>query len=77
MGSTYYHCCMSLEAVERALIDNTYEDLFLVVDGKPVTRSQLLEAFNEATKKGYTVLPPCDNVNEKGMCAGHPDPIEA
>ena len=76
MGSTYYHCCISLEAVERALIDNTYEDLFLVVDGKQATRSQLLEAFNEATKKGYTVLPPCDNVRADGRCAGHPDPIK-
>jgi hypothetical protein len=67
---------MSLEALERALIDNTYEDLFLVVDGKQATRSQLIEAFNEATKKGYTVLPPCDNVGADGRCAGHSDPIE-
>lgn len=76
MGSTYYHVCISTNAIERALIDNTYEYLCLLVDGKPATRSQLLEALNEAREKGYTALPPCDNVSESGHCAGHPDPID-
>lgn len=71
MGMT--HVCIALRAVERALIDNTYEDLFLTIDDRPVTRSELLEAFNDATAKGYDVLPPCDNVTETGHCAGHPD----
>ena len=76
MGSTHYHICISTDAIERALIDNTYEELYLLVDGKPATRSQLLEALNDARDKGYTALPPCDNVGATGHCAGHPDPIE-
>lgn len=67
------HICIALRSVERALIDNTYDDLCLMVDDRPATRSELLAAFNDATAKGYDVLPPCDNVTKTGHCAGHPD----
>lgn len=70
--STFYHVCMSIAALERHVIDNTYHDLFLMVDGKPATREQLIDSINAAQKMGYTMIPPCDNVTSTGHCAGHP-----
>jgi len=73
MGTRRYHIHYKLETLERALIDNTYEDLFLVINGRPATRKELIGVYNECLNKGYTVLPPCDNVDETGRCAGHED----
>ena len=73
---TQYHIHYKLETIERALIDNTYDELFLTVDDRPVTRKELVDVYNECLNKGDTVLPPCDNVDKTGRCAGHPDPIE-
>ena len=36
------------------------------------TVTELRAAFREARAKGYEVLPPCDNIDERGMCKGHP-----
>ena len=69
--STHYHVCMSVESLERHVIDNTYHGLFLIND-KPATREQLIESINAARKMGYTMIPPCDNVTVTGHCAGHP-----
>lgn len=49
----------------------------LSIDGKPVTAAQLRVACFDARNRGLEVLPPCDNVDERGRCAGHappPDP---
>jgi hypothetical protein len=64
---TQYHIHYKLETIERALIDNTYDELFLTVDDRPVTRKELVDVYNECLNKGYTVLPPCDNVDETIM----------
>ena len=71
--STHYHVCISIDALERHAIDNTYHDLFLMNDDKPATREQLIESINAARKAGYEVIPPCDNVTAAGHCAGHSD----
>lgn len=71
--STLYHVCMSVDSLERHVIDNTYHDLFLMCDDKPATREQLIESINTARKMGYTMIPPCDNVTATGQCAGHPN----
>ena len=38
---------------------------------RPATYKEVKEAVEDARKKGYTVLPPCDNVDERGHCLGH------
>lgn len=40
-------------------------------DGTQASRSEILQAIEDAEAKGYTVLPPCDNVTATGHCAGH------
>lgn len=72
MATTYYHVCIGVDALERAVIDNTYDDLFLLIDDRPAKREELIEAINSARSKGYDVIPPCDNVKSTGHCAGHP-----
>lgn len=74
--STHYHVCISIAAVQKHLSRGTHDKLFLMIDDKPATAQQLSEAVVEALAKGYTVLPPCDNVTATGHCAGHPDTEE-
>ena len=74
--STHYHVCISIEAVQKHLAHGTHDQLFLMIDDKPATAQQLSEAVVEALAKGYTVIPPCDNVTDTGHCAGHPDTEE-
>ena len=52
------------------LVRNAHDDLFLTVDDRPATKAEILEVVIEAMAKGYEVLPPCDNVDEKGRCKG-------
>lgn len=43
-------------------------------DDTPATMQEIRAAIVEAKAKGYTVLPPCDNVTSTGHCAGHDVP---
>ncbi len=65
-----FHVCYNLEHVKKMLWED-HESLFLTVDGRPATREEILENVKNAVAKGYTVLPPCDNINETGHCKGH------
>jgi len=41
-------------------------------DGVPVPWWQLRSLCAEYRAKGFEVFPPCDNVDERGVCQGHP-----
>lgn len=71
MTTIMFHVHYTLACVEKALLENRHEDLFLEVDGRPATRKEILRIFEECTFKGYSNLPPCDNVDETGKCLGH------
>jgi len=43
------------------------------VDGRRPTLREVQRAVGLALNKGYEVIPPCDNVNERGLCRGHED----
>lgn len=45
----------------------------ITVDGKPISLAEFKRLCADARAKGYTVIPPCDNVKPNGHCAGHPD----
>lgn len=45
----------------------------VTVDGQPISVERFRLICGEARAKGYKVVPPCDNVNELGMCLGHED----
>ena len=69
--ATHRHICYNLQVVKNALAEDKHESLFLVVDGRPATKQEILDEVIEAMGNGYEVLPPCDNVDSKGHCAGH------
>lgn len=46
----------------------------LTVDGEQVTVGQLRIACHNARLEGLRVLPPCDNTEPDGSCAGHATP---
>lgn len=71
MTRTQYHVCYNLEHVQKILLRDKHDSLFLTVDGRPATKAEIAEVVFEAISKGYEVLPPCDNVTETGRCAGH------
>lgn len=43
----------------------------VTVDDKPVTLAEFKRLCADARAKGYSVIPPCDNVKPNGHCAGH------
>ena len=67
----HYHVCQSIAGLERLMKQGKKIDWLLNDDGRPATYEELRAAIEEAKAKGYTVLPPCDNVNSTGHCLGH------
>jgi hypothetical protein len=66
--STTHHCCITLEGA----LEN-WKYMTTTVNGKKrrATLKEVKASVEEARSKGYTVLPPCDNVDERGRCKGH------
>ena len=73
--TTQHHVCVSLAHVNKMLSQDNHGSLCLQVEDDGVwrsaTKSDVFSAAMEAAAKGYDVLPPCDNVDEKGHCKGH------
>lgn len=65
-----YCICQSIAGLKRAM-DVCEITWLLKEDGTIASRSELIQAITDAEAKGYTVLPPCDNVTSTGHCAGH------
>jgi len=72
---TRYCMCQSIAGLER-LIARGEKTWLMHEDGTPATMQEICAAIVEAKAKGYTVLPPCDNVTSTGHCAGHDVPDE-
>jgi hypothetical protein len=72
--STTFHVALSVD-VDR------YDDSALrarwirglKIAGKRATVKSLRRACGAARAKGLEVFPPCDNVDARGYCQGHPD----
>ncbi len=59
----------------QAFLGKPDADLYGLVfddDHKYIPPSKLRRMLIEAQAKGYAVLPMCGNVDETGMCLGHP-----
>jgi len=67
----YTHICQSIAGLERLMKQGKMIDWLLNDDGRPATYDEMRAAIKEAKEKGYTVLPPCDNVDSTGHCQGH------
>ncbi len=65
-----FHICQSIAGLER-LMKKRKKITWLTIDGRSATNKELREVIKEAKSKGYTVIPPCDNVKPTGHCAGH------
>ena len=64
--------CQSIAGLER-LVERGEEITWLTnTDGTKATMQDIRAAIVEAKSKGYTVLPPCDNIDDTGHCTGHP-----
>lgn len=70
MTKTKFHVCQSIAGLEN-LMKNGRTIEWLMIDDRPATVEELRKAIREAKARGYTVLPPCDNVTSTGHCAGH------
>jgi len=64
-----FHVCMNLDTLEQKLMAD--EPTYLMVGERFATKKEIWENIYAALAKGYTVLPPCDNVDETGHCKGH------
>jgi hypothetical protein len=70
--------CQSIAGLERLIAEGEEITWLSNSDGSLATMQEVCSAIVEAKAKGYTVLPPCDNVTSTGHCAGHdvPDEVE-
>lgn len=66
-----YCIAQSIAGLERMIAKGETIDWLTQDDGTPATMQEICAAIVEAKAKGYTVLPPCDNVNETGHCRGY------
>lgn len=68
---TQYHSCITFEGALK-----NYKCMIVTENGKqrPAELLEVVDAIADARKKGYTVLPPCENVDECGYCKGHEIP---
>lgn len=66
--SKRYHVCSTFEGAIKH-----YKYMTVTENGteRPATLREVKKAVEEAKSKGYEVIPPCDNVDERGMCMGH------
>jgi hypothetical protein len=68
--SNHFHICISFAGALN------HPECLTVGEGineRQATKKEIIEAIEDAKKKGYVVLPPCDNVDERGYCKGHQD----
>lgn len=70
-GSKRYCLCTSLAGLELLIARGDEITWLTHDDGTPATLQEICAAIVEAKAKGYTVLPPCDNVDDTGHCRGH------
>ena len=68
--SKYHHICQSIAGLEEHM-KNRRKIVWMTIDDRPATYAELREAIKEAKAKGYDVIPPCNNVDERGHCKGH------
>lgn len=70
----YFHIAVAT-VYHRRMIHNHWkevrEDYTNAETGKPVTKRQAWNYIKGLEKKGYRVVPPCDNIKSDGTCAGH------
>ena len=70
---TRYCICQSIPALTRMIAKGIEIDwLFDGETHKQLTTQEICEVIVECKAKGYSVIPPCDNITSTGHCAGHP-----
>lgn len=69
-----YHVSQSIAGLERLIAAGKTIDWLENEEGDQATMEEICAAIVDAKAKGYTVLPPCDNVKSTGHCAGHDIP---
>ena len=68
----YYHICQPLDVIQRFALEGRMKDICIVhEDGTPITEKEVYELVREEKAKGREFFTGCDNVDSRGMCAGH------
>ena len=65
---TTYHIAFAIPFIRRKAM-NEWDELKPFV--RPKNKKSFLSALDELEKKGYEVVPPCDNYGKDGTCQGH------
>jgi hypothetical protein len=67
------HMSLSVD-VDRfpdSYIKKHYDGILKRADGTRVSWHELRALCSEYRAQGFEAFPPCDNVNERGLCQGH------
>jgi len=68
---TRHHLVVSIAGLKRQLEKNEGWQVLMNDDGIPLTMYETFEEIKSAEELGYTVIPMCDNIDERGHCKGH------
>ena len=69
-----FHIALDLDYAEKLLAEHQHGNSQLFQNSKTGEYCSDEKAFAKITeykKLGYTVIPPCDNIDADGCCAGH------
>jgi len=66
-----YCICQSLKSLKELVAEGETIDWLINSNGQPANEQEINAAITDAEAKGYTVLPPCNNIKSTGHCAGH------
>jgi len=64
-----YHIAQSIRGLLRTP-KRLWPDMFQI-DGHSPSLREIQREVGLALNKGFEVIPPCNNVDARGMCAGH------
>lgn len=76
---THFHTPLSIQEgiLEFADDPRALDDLYIEQRTRRRLPGEVVLAMGQALRdQGFTVVPACDNHDEKGLCLGHPVPME-
>lgn len=67
------HVAWGINLLKRIILQDKTGDGFIQnkETGEDLTRKEALKELNKLQRKGYKVVPPCDNIKADGTCKGH------
>lgn len=64
-----FHCAVAVNALRKQ--PAMYGHWLQHTDGRSLAMDEVQQIVSECLDRGYEVVPPCDEIEPDGSCAGH------